>query len=322
MFVGKVLSSFGIVVVLPDYRNFPQGVINDMLDDVDESLSWVFRNIEHFGGDKESIFLMGQSAGAHLSLLTLLRKARREHEEMKRTGKNLPECSEKGMGWDCTKISGYLGVAGPYNVYDLQEDFTGRGLPPKLLEAIMGGKEFIKRHSVDYILENESEYKEVKLIERIPPLFLLHGTADLVVPCQATLDTAARLARAGVETHIKFYPGKSHTDAIIEDLVYADDLCEEDLMTDIATIVLAKKNLRVAASQVTHRIKLAQDQKDASQAPSLIERTTSDEAPEYRHRPSFMAPTLEKPQDFDLKSIRRSVIPKFAWALARIVNPF
>jgi len=66
MFVAKVLSSYGIITILPDYRNFPQGTIFDMVDDVDASLTWTFKNIEQYGGDRDQLYLMGQSAGAHL----------------------------------------------------------------------------------------------------------------------------------------------------------------------------------------------------------------------------------------------------------------
>ena len=43
-----------------------------MLNDVKTSLSWTFANIEKFGGNPAKVYLVGVSAGAHLSSLALL----------------------------------------------------------------------------------------------------------------------------------------------------------------------------------------------------------------------------------------------------------
>jgi para-nitrobenzyl esterase len=44
-----------------------------MVNDVDLALAYVARNLDGLGGDGGNVTLMGQSAGAHLSLLSLLR---------------------------------------------------------------------------------------------------------------------------------------------------------------------------------------------------------------------------------------------------------
>jgi len=64
---AKTLSRCGIIVVTPDYRNFPQGGASDMVVDISQAMKWVFENISLYGGDPERIFLIAQSAGAHIS---------------------------------------------------------------------------------------------------------------------------------------------------------------------------------------------------------------------------------------------------------------
>ena len=68
------LCKHGVLVVCPDYRNFPAGRVGDMLEDVDRSVDWVFESIAKYGGDPTDVTLGGQSAGAHLSSLSLLRR--------------------------------------------------------------------------------------------------------------------------------------------------------------------------------------------------------------------------------------------------------
>ena len=74
---GKSALEHGVIVVAPDYRNFPQARVGEMLEDVDAAVQWVFRNIKSYGGDTGRIFLSGQSAGAHLhpSPFSLTQKA-------------------------------------------------------------------------------------------------------------------------------------------------------------------------------------------------------------------------------------------------------
>ena len=70
------------VVVSVDYRNFPQGNIEDMVVDVEQALRWIWDNIGEYGGDRDKMFLAGQSAGAHITSIVLLRNAKREAEGM------------------------------------------------------------------------------------------------------------------------------------------------------------------------------------------------------------------------------------------------
>lgn len=71
--VARVLSSLGSIVVVPDYRNFPQGSIQDMIVDVEYSVHWTINNIAKYGGNSSDITLAGQSAGAHISSCLLIK---------------------------------------------------------------------------------------------------------------------------------------------------------------------------------------------------------------------------------------------------------
>ncbi|KAL5662765.1 hypothetical protein ACJX0J_029890, partial [Zea mays] len=46
--------------------NFPRGTISDVVSDGSEAISFICNNVVSFVGDPTKIYLMGQSAGAHI----------------------------------------------------------------------------------------------------------------------------------------------------------------------------------------------------------------------------------------------------------------
>jgi acetyl esterase/lipase len=69
----KYFNRQGFVFVSINYRLFPDVNVENQLQDVDNALRWVARNIADYGGDPGNISLMGHSAGAHLAAMTGVR---------------------------------------------------------------------------------------------------------------------------------------------------------------------------------------------------------------------------------------------------------
>ena len=74
-FMGMLMAQLGVVFVSPDYRNFPQGTINDMVIDTTNAIQWTQDNIHKYGGDKNNMYVISQSAGAHMVYLDLLHQS-------------------------------------------------------------------------------------------------------------------------------------------------------------------------------------------------------------------------------------------------------
>ena len=82
---ARVLTQFGIVTVVADYRNHPfwlfgqsrQRVpqIPDMVHDVSRAIEWTVTHVAEFGGDPHRMVVVGQSAGGHLLTTALLHQA-------------------------------------------------------------------------------------------------------------------------------------------------------------------------------------------------------------------------------------------------------
>jgi acetyl esterase/lipase len=67
--MGRNFARIGIVAVNINYRLAPDGKYQDMALDCANATKWVVEHIAEYGGNKDRIFLMGHSAGAHLAEL-------------------------------------------------------------------------------------------------------------------------------------------------------------------------------------------------------------------------------------------------------------
>jgi acetyl esterase/lipase len=106
-FVGRALAKRGFVVVIPDYRLYPEVRYPDFLDDSAAAVAWTVREINNYGGDASRLFVMGHSAGAYNAAMvafdtSLLSK----------------------MGVKPGTVRGFVGLAGPYNFLPIENRNT------------------------------------------------------------------------------------------------------------------------------------------------------------------------------------------------------
>ncbi|XP_019426515.1 PREDICTED: isoprenylcysteine alpha-carbonyl methylesterase ICME-like [Lupinus angustifolius] len=170
--LGLQLAERDIIVACIDYRNFPQGTISDMVHDASQGISFVINNIANYGGDPNRIYLMGQSAGAHISSCALLDQAIRE--------------SVKGdtVSWSISQIKAYFGLSGGYNLLDLVDHFNNRGLHRSIFLSIMEGEHSLKKFSPEIRIQDPCIKDSIPLL---PPIILFHGTDDYSIPPVARL---------------------------------------------------------------------------------------------------------------------------------------
>ncbi len=212
---GKVLSKEGVLVVSLDYRNFPQGRIKEMLEDVDRGIGWVVNNIHKYGGDPTNICLVGQSAGAHLSSLALI-----ECAEKAQLGARGRAGVPRGLAWTPQQIKAFIGVSGAYDMVRLSSHLNHRGLHMQLLNAIMStnGKTCLEDISpasrISNYVDDPMKYKHV--VDCLPQVVLLHGKDDDSIPFEHAEAFGHVLERAGIPVERIFYEGETHTTPLIE----------------------------------------------------------------------------------------------------------
>jgi len=95
-FVAQALTSIGYIVVIPDYRLYPDVLFPQIMEDSAAVVAWVSNNIERFGGRANRIFLMGHSAGGHIAAMLTV--------------------NERYLGVELHQnIRGFIGLAAPYD---------------------------------------------------------------------------------------------------------------------------------------------------------------------------------------------------------------
>ncbi|WP_426196631.1 alpha/beta hydrolase [Massilia sp. DWR3-1-1] len=174
-FVGRALASRGIVAVIPDYRLYPQVRYPDFLDDSAQAVAWVAQHIGAYGGDANSLFVMGHSAGAYNAAMVAL--------DSRWLGK---QASSPAI------LAGWIGLAGPY-------DF----LPIENAAA----------KPVFHFPNTPLESQPVNHLDgkKLPALLIAANKDTLVNPVRNTGGLATRLRERGVPVTEIYYDGVSHT---------------------------------------------------------------------------------------------------------------
>jgi acetyl esterase/lipase len=172
-FVAAALAARGILVVVPDYRRYPEVRFPGFVEDAALAVGWVREHARRHGGDPDRIVLVGHSAGAHIAAL-LATDAR----FLARHGLHPRD------------LAGVVGIAGPYDFLPL----TDPGL-----RAVFGEEAgWDASQPVRFVDGDE------------PPFLLLHGDADRSVGPYNSARLAARLRAAAGEVEHRVYPGVGH----------------------------------------------------------------------------------------------------------------
>lgn len=95
-FVAQALTSKDYMVVIPDYRRYPEVLFPAIMDDAVAVVNWVNKNLKSDTVKNEQIFLMGHSAGGHIAAMLTVNEAY--------LGDKLHQ-----------NIAGFIGLSAPYD---------------------------------------------------------------------------------------------------------------------------------------------------------------------------------------------------------------
>lgn len=173
---AQALAAQGFVVAVADYRLVPDVLFPIFIQDAAAATARVAEEASTYGGDPARLGVIGHSAGAHLAMMITL-----DRRYMAAVGK--PDL-----------IKAAAGLAGPYDFlpFDVASSINAFGQAP------------------DPIQTQPLHFARADA----PPLWLGHGTADVIVHDEDTRLLAARMRDLGGRCEAKLYPGLSHEDLI------------------------------------------------------------------------------------------------------------
>ncbi len=173
LFVAASLARRGSLVMVPDYRVYPQVRFPRFVEDAAAAVAYARRVAPSWGGDPQRLFLVGHSAGAYLAVMLALDPA-----------------YLAAAGDSRNALAGVVGIAGPYDFLPI------RGAD---IRAVFSSAADLR---VTQPINHVDGHN--------PPLLLLFGAADTTVYPRNSLALASRVRAAGGPVEVKEYNGAGH----------------------------------------------------------------------------------------------------------------
>ena len=177
-FVAADLARRGHVVVVPDYRLYPEVGFPAFLQDAAAAAATARRMASGWGGDPTRVVLMGHSAGAHIAAMLAL---------------DPRWLAEAGDSRD--RFAGLVGLAGPYDFLPI----TGRDI-----RAVFASAPDLR------------DTQPINFADRrAPPTLLLHGDDDTTVLPRNSQALAQRISGDGGQAQLRLYDGVGHVGIVL-----------------------------------------------------------------------------------------------------------
>lgn len=196
--VKLIVEKTEILAFSVDYRLAPEHSYPTGHNDCYSVLKWIYNNAEELGGDKNNIFVAGDSAGGNLTQY----------------------CTTKDLEENLGMVKGQLLLYPTVNMANVEDEFfkwskdeyemspkhkSGLEMMLDMFSGLAGGlKEILGTDDI----KNDYLTPYIRDPKGLPPTFITVGEHDfLKVECLAY---AAKLVKAGVDTTTVLYKGLGH----------------------------------------------------------------------------------------------------------------
>lgn len=204
--VNYVNSGYTMFLVM--HGSQPRYAINDETEDLRRAVRFVRFNAKEYGIDLSHIGITGYSSGGHLALMTALAD---DHIDLKAKD-------------SVDRVSSRVQAAA---VFYPPTDFLNWGAPNKTSDKKMLVKYGVaaafdfktlsdstgmyEHNSFDSVLKTTKEVSPINLVTSDdPPVSIIHGNKDMLVPLQQSESIIAKLKAAGVPNELFIREGGNH----------------------------------------------------------------------------------------------------------------
>ena len=175
-FVGTALAAHGVIVVIPDYRKYPQAHMDGFMQDAAHAVAWAHEHAQALGGTADDVFVMGHSAGGQIGALLATDPS-----------------WLAPYGLQPNDLAGFIGLAGCY-------DFMPIPASEKDMLGMFG-----------HDAASQARAQPVRFVQGTePPMLLLQGSADHEVDPSNAVSLAHALQAQHEDVTLKLYPGVTH----------------------------------------------------------------------------------------------------------------
>jgi acetyl esterase/lipase len=173
-FLAASLAARGIVVVVPDYRLYPEASYPAFVQDSARAVAWTLGEVAKYGGDPKRVFVMGHSAGAYNAAMIAYDPRWLAAEKV------LPGA-----------LAGFIGLAGPYNFLPIED--------PDVKAVFHWPNTPASTQPITHVADGAP-----------PALLIAAKTDNIVYPEQNTERMADRLREHHVGVEVKRYGSLNH----------------------------------------------------------------------------------------------------------------
>lgn len=197
------LAERGWLVAMAEYRGSEIFRCQDAAEDVRSAIRYIRRHASEYGGDPDKIILLGDSAGAHLSML-----AGYHGDEFDSPNDDLSVSAE---------VSGVIELFGPTDLVRSMREFHTEEMETHpvaghVKKAFAALTKTPDPDEQEKLLEPLSVLSRISPEAKIPPTLIAQGDVDLIVPPWHAKELYNALTNAGGDVEYYLLKGARHGD--------------------------------------------------------------------------------------------------------------
>ena len=179
----------GYAVAFVEYRTWQDARYPAMVCDLKSAAAWILENREELPVDFDNIFLAGDSSGGHTAIMAYLTWGQ---DVLRDEDKPLPE------------LKGLLDFYGVTDVKKLSEVATGltREDNAQLVPMLFETPEDVYTGSCSCYID---------LPDKLPPVIIMHGNKDRLVPLSQSIELYSLLRERGCDVEFYMIDGADHS---------------------------------------------------------------------------------------------------------------